>query len=93
MTNLIQQKTTPATDAQAVGMPHQPSSQEASVKGLVRLLRTTEAATYVGLSPRTMEKHRTYGTGPYIESSAIVWSMQSRILAENQRAMRPRPIT
>ncbi len=64
MSNLIQQKTTSATDAQNASTPQQRSSQEAFAKGLVRLLRTTEAATYVGLSPRTMEKHRTYGTGP-----------------------------
>jgi predicted DNA-binding transcriptional regulator AlpA len=29
-----------------------------------RLLRTSEAARFVGLSGRTLEKHRTYGTGP-----------------------------
>lgn len=29
-----------------------------------RYLRTPEAARFLGLSPRTMEKHRTYGTGP-----------------------------
>ncbi len=29
-----------------------------------RFLRTKEAAEYLGLSPRTLEKHRTYGTGP-----------------------------
>lgn len=29
-----------------------------------RFLRTKEAATFLGLSPRTLEKHRTYGTGP-----------------------------
>ena len=29
-----------------------------------RFLRTPDAAIYVGLSPRTLEKHRTYGTGP-----------------------------
>jgi hypothetical protein len=27
-------------------------------------LRTSEAARFVGLSIRTLEKHRTYGTGP-----------------------------
>src|SRR5882724_2334904 len=64
MSNLIQQKTTSATDAQDAGTPHQQSRKKASVKGLACLLRTTEAATYVGLSPRIMEKHRTYGTGP-----------------------------
>lgn len=30
----------------------------------LRFLRTTEAARYLGLSGRTLEKHRTYGTGP-----------------------------
>ncbi len=29
-----------------------------------RFLRTIDAARYLGLSPRTLEKHRTYGTGP-----------------------------
>lgn len=29
-----------------------------------RYLRTPEAARVLGLSPRTLEKHRTYGTGP-----------------------------
>jgi hypothetical protein len=29
-----------------------------------RYLRTAEAARFVGLSIRTLEKHRTYGTGP-----------------------------
>lgn len=29
-----------------------------------RLLNTLEAAELLGLSPRTLEKHRTYGTGP-----------------------------
>ncbi len=29
-----------------------------------RLLRTEEAARYLGLSGRTLEKHRCYGTGP-----------------------------
>jgi hypothetical protein len=29
-----------------------------------RYLRTAEAARYLSLSPRTLEKHRTYGTGP-----------------------------
>ena len=30
----------------------------------VRYLRTREAAERLGLSHRTLEKHRTYGTGP-----------------------------
>ena len=29
-----------------------------------RLLRTPEAGRFLGLSGRTLEKHRTYGTGP-----------------------------
>ena len=29
-----------------------------------RFLRTREAAQFLGLSPRTLEKHRSYGTGP-----------------------------
>ena len=29
-----------------------------------RLLRTQEAARFLGISVRTLEKHRTYGTGP-----------------------------
>lgn len=29
-----------------------------------RFLRTPDAATRLGLSPRTLEKHRCYGTGP-----------------------------
>lgn len=30
----------------------------------MRFLRTDQAAAYLGLSGRTLEKHRTYGTGP-----------------------------
>ncbi|HWX28055.1 MAG TPA: DNA-binding protein, partial [Steroidobacteraceae bacterium] len=29
-----------------------------------RYLRTAEAARFLSLSPRTLEKHRTFGTGP-----------------------------
>lgn len=29
-----------------------------------RYLKTPDAATHLGLSPRTLEKHRCYGTGP-----------------------------
>ena len=36
-----------------------------SINGLPpRFLRTPEAARFLGLSGRTLEKHRTYGTGP-----------------------------
>jgi hypothetical protein len=37
---------------------------ETSVGISPRYLRTAEAARYLSLSPRTLEKHRTYGTGP-----------------------------
>ena len=37
----------------------------ANIPGLPpRYLRTPEAARFVGLSIRTLEKHRIYGTGP-----------------------------
>lgn len=36
----------------------------ASIQLPPRYLRTPEAARFVGLSLRTLEKHRTYGTGP-----------------------------
>jgi predicted DNA-binding transcriptional regulator AlpA len=32
--------------------------------GAPRFLRTPEAARFLGLSDRTLEKHRIYGTGP-----------------------------
>ena len=32
--------------------------------GINRFLRTPEAGRRLGLSGRTLEKHRTYGTGP-----------------------------
>jgi predicted DNA-binding transcriptional regulator AlpA len=32
--------------------------------GAPRFLRTPEAARFLGLSGRTLEKHRMYGTGP-----------------------------
>ncbi len=43
-----------------------------------RYLRTPEAARFLSLSGRTLEKHRTYGTGPAYESSADVWSTRWR---------------
>ena len=39
-------------------MPHEP------VILPPRFLRTKEAAVFLSLSARTLEKHRTYGTGP-----------------------------
>ncbi len=32
--------------------------------GAPRFVRTQQAAAYLGLSYRTLEKHRTFGTGP-----------------------------
>jgi hypothetical protein len=41
-----------------------------------RFLRTPEAARYLGLSDRTLEKHRTYGTGPtYLAAGSSMRSM------------------
>lgn len=39
-----------------------PTPQAATIPP--RYLRTPEAARFLGLSGRTLEKHRTYGTGP-----------------------------
>lgn len=36
----------------------------ATPTGTTRYLRTPDAAVYLGLSPKTLEKHRCYGTGP-----------------------------
>ena len=44
-----------------------------------RYLRTPEAARYLGLSGRTLEKHRTYGTARLIERSADASSTRSMI--------------
>lgn len=51
-----------------------------------RYLRTPEAARFLGLSHRTLEKHRTYGTGPvyrkiggrvvYILAELEAWAAQ-----------------
>jgi hypothetical protein len=60
MSNLIQQKTTFATDAQHASTPHQQSPQEALVKGLAHLLRTPEAANLCRLVTAD------YGKAPHI---------------------------
>lgn len=36
----------------------------AASPNLPRFLKTPDAAVHLGLSPRTLEKHRCYGTGP-----------------------------
>ena len=44
-----------------------------------RLLRTPDAARFLGISNRTLEKHRTYGTGPvyvvYAVEDLQAWSV------------------
>lgn len=44
----------------------QPTPVTSTTPGAIppRYLRTPEAARFLGLSGRTLEKHRTYGTGP-----------------------------
>src|SRR3954471_8993532 len=44
--------------------PWSPQMPDAMTGLPPRFLRTPEAARYLGLSGRTLEKHRTYGTGP-----------------------------
>ncbi|QCB53036.1 DNA-binding protein [Sphingopyxis sp. PAMC25046] len=39
-----------------------PSTTDTTIKP--RYVTTPEAAIHLGLSPRTLEKHRCYGTGP-----------------------------
>lgn len=43
-----------------------------------RYLRTPEAARFLGLSDRTLEKHRTYGTGPLYRKlgGRVVYSVE-----------------
>lgn len=43
-----------------------------------RYLRTPEAARFLGLSHRTLEKHRTYGTGPVYRKigGRVVYALQ-----------------
>lgn len=38
--------------------------ENSPIAGVPRYLRTPDAALIVGLSPRTLEKHRCFGTGP-----------------------------
>ena len=48
-----------------------------------RYLRTPEAARFLGLSGRTLEKHRTYGTGPPMQFHGQMLQ-QSLLLALRQ---------
>ena len=62
MTNPTQSRTTPA-DARNVDMEEQSTSRLVP-SGEPRFVRTRAAAIRLGLSPRTLEKHRVQGTGP-----------------------------
>jgi predicted DNA-binding transcriptional regulator AlpA len=56
-----------------------------------RYLRTKEAAYYLSLSARTLEKHRTYGTGPeyrkvggrviYVLEELRLWADRGRCIS------------
>jgi predicted DNA-binding transcriptional regulator AlpA len=55
-----------------------------------RLLRTPDAALLLGLSARTLEKHRCYGTGPVYRKlgGRIVYSVDDLISWANQGVRR-----
>lgn len=54
-----------------------------------RHLRTPEAARFLGLSDRTLEKHRSYGTGPLYRKigGRVVYTLED-LQAWSQRAVR-----
>lgn len=54
-----------------------------------RHLRTIEAARYLGLSDRTLEKHRSYGTGPIYRKigGRVVYTLDD-LQAWSERAAR-----
>lgn len=67
-----------------------------------RYMRTVEAGRYLGLSGRTLEKHRTYGTGPryrkiggrviYALSDLEAWAEQgTQVSTTDPHAGRVRP--
>ena len=60
----------------------------------VRYLRTREAANVLGLSHRTLEKHRTYGTGPkYLKlGGRVVYRVEDLQAGEFPASERPRRI-
>jgi len=53
-----------------------------------RLLRTPDAARFLGISNRTLEKHRTYGTGPVYRKigGRVVYAVED--LQHGQRSAR-----
>jgi hypothetical protein len=70
-----------------------------------RFLRTVEAGRFLGLSGRTLEKHRTYGTGPtyrkiggrvvYALADLQAWADRGAVLSTSEirlvRPARPEP--
>ena len=72
-----------------------------------RMLRTPDAARFLGLSIRTLEKHRTYGTGPvyckiggrviYAVEDLLAWTRigarKSTSEQTDQRVFPARPLT
>ncbi len=59
-----------------------------------RYLRTPEAARFLGLSGRTLEKHRTYGTGPRYSKlgGRVVYQVDDLRPGSTAAPKRPRPI-
>lgn len=66
-----------------------------------RYLRTPEAAQFLGLSDRTLEKHRVYGTGPsykklggrvvYAVEDLQAWANRGTVKSTAEAGNRPRP--
>lgn len=67
----------------------------------LRYLRTPEAAQFLGLSDRTLEKHRVYGTGPtykklggrvvYAVEDLQAWANCGTVKSTSDAASPPRP--
>lgn len=60
-------------------MAVQPEYPRASDRAVTsRFVRTAEAGAYLGLSARTLEKHRIYGTGPVYRKlgSRVVYAIE-----------------
>jgi hypothetical protein len=54
-----------------------------SIPGAPRFVRTQQAAAWLGLSHRTLEKHRTFGTGPaYRKLGGRVLCTSSEVLGQ-----------
>ena len=55
-----------------------------------RFLRTKEAAVFLSLSARTLEKHRTYGTGPRYSKigGRVVYRLEDVLAYEQARQRR-----